>query len=502
MRLPWSAVSILAMLVVTGLTSTGSVHAAGSYNTIALPASGASRELELDSSGNPIVAYLGSDGHLGLLHCDDPACMPGGDSIEILAPMLDSEHAVSMVIDAVGNPVIAFRDPTTVRLVHCNDEDCSGGDEVITTPDLDEAGSHSLVLDAAGNPVMSYEASGNLRLLHCNDPACSDGDESIATLADTSPVHTSLQLDQDGNPVVAFVRINSIVDGTLLVLHCDEPDCEGGGENIESPDPLVTTPRHPSLALDTTWNPVIAYENTLADEIKLLHCNDPDCADSNDSITTLESAYYSIWYPSLRLDEAGLPVLTYWNLGSGPGAGLTLLRCDDPLCTGANESIASPEPQGNGRPSLTLDAFGNAVVAYEDDYWGGAGSVRVLHCGTPGCEPDTDADQCNDAYELFTTPGSEATGGLRDPLNPYDFYDTDGNRVIDLFIDIFNVANAFGDDADSDPPGEPDGYDATLDRSAAPMGMDVWDMGPPDGTIDLFTDIFGVAYQYGHDCST
>ena len=97
---------------------------------------------------------------------------------------------------------------------------------------------------------------------------------------------------------------------------------------------------------------------------------------------------------------------------------------------------------------------------------------------------DSDEDGCADVAELQDAMGSEATGGRRNPKYPYDFYDTDGSKVIDLFIDIFNVFNAFGDDADSDPPGEPDGYDASLDRSAPLMGEDVWDMHAPDGVID------------------
>ena len=116
-------------------------------------------------------------------------------------------------------------------------------------------------------------------------------------------------------------------------------------------------------------------------------------------------------------------------------------------------------------------------------------------------DDDNDNDGCTDAAEAQLAAGSEATGGLRNAKNPYDFYDTDGNEEIDLFIDIFGVAFAFGDDADSDPPGEPDGYDANLDRSAPLPGDDPWDMQGPDGVIDLFTDIFGVAYQYGHSCA-
>jgi hypothetical protein len=114
---------------------------------------------------------------------------------------------------------------------------------------------------------------------------------------------------------------------------------------------------------------------------------------------------------------------------------------------------------------------------------------------------DADKDGCLNTAEQQTAIGSEATGGRRDDMNPYDFYDTDGNKVIDLFIDIFGVAGLFGADADSVGSGEPDGYDPAFDRSAPPPGGDVWDMGPPNGTIDLFTDIFGVASQFGHDCT-
>lgn len=114
---------------------------------------------------------------------------------------------------------------------------------------------------------------------------------------------------------------------------------------------------------------------------------------------------------------------------------------------------------------------------------------------------DTDGDGCSDFAEMQVSNGSEMYGGRRDYLNPYDFYDTNGDRTIDLFIDIFGVADLFGADADSDPPGEPDGYDAAFDRSEPGPGEYVWDMHAPDGAIDLFTDIFGVAYQFGHDCN-
>ena len=123
----------------------------------------------------------------------------------------------------------------------------------------------------------------------------------------------------------------------------------------------------------------------------------------------------------------------------------------------------------------------------------GIGELLLIECVPPQALPgDQDGDGCADLVEEGP---NKSQGGRRDYLNPYDFYDIDGNRLIDLFIDIFGVAGAFGlTPIDA-------GYDAALDRSAAPPGAEAWAMGPPDGTIDLFTDVFGVAFQFGHDCS-
>ena len=114
---------------------------------------------------------------------------------------------------------------------------------------------------------------------------------------------------------------------------------------------------------------------------------------------------------------------------------------------------------------------------------------------------DLDGDGCASGKEQQTAVGSEATGGRRNYRNRWDFFDPNGDKTVDLLNDVFAVAGVFGADADSDPPGEPDGYNPLLDRSPPDPGMDPWDMQAPDGTIDLLTDIFGVAKQFGHNCS-
>ena len=102
---------------------------------------------------------------------------------------------------------------------------------------------------------------------------------------------------------------------------------------------------------------------------------------------------------------------------------------------------------------------------------------------------DTDGDGCSNEREF----GSDETlGGQRDYLNPWDFFDTNGDQVIDLPNDILGVIQHFA------PLGGPP-YDVAFDRGHRD-GETLWSMTAPDGVIDLPIDILGVIYQFGHNC--
>ncbi|MCH7697971.1 MAG: S8 family serine peptidase [Chloroflexi bacterium] len=102
-------------------------------------------------------------------------------------------------------------------------------------------------------------------------------------------------------------------------------------------------------------------------------------------------------------------------------------------------------------------------------------------------DEDTDGDGCTNGEEFGEDP---RLGGQRNPLNPWDFHDVNGDGVVTLFDDILAVINGFGSG----------GNDPVLDRSAAPPGVQPWLQGPPDGTIDVANDILGIASQFGHSC--
>ncbi len=103
---------------------------------------------------------------------------------------------------------------------------------------------------------------------------------------------------------------------------------------------------------------------------------------------------------------------------------------------------------------------------------------------------DDDGDGCSNAREAGL---DETLGGQRDATNHWDFYDTNGDQIVDLSNDIFDVIQHYA------PTGTEPTYDIAFDRGPS-AGPNAWNMTAPDGVIDLTNDIMGVIQQYQHDC--
>ena len=122
-------------------------------------------------------------------------------------------------------------------------------------------------------------------------------------------------------------------------------------------------------------------------------------------------------------------------------------------------------------------------------------------------DDDDDNDGCLDLAELQTAPGSQMTGGGRDPLYYWDFMDMWVNKQKDRrvnIIDIGALVNRFGGAGDPggdplDPPQALTGYHVSADRSP-PIGLNLWNAGPPDGDINII-EIGLAVVQFGHNCS-
>ena len=151
--------------------------------------------------------------------------------------------------------------------------------------------------------------------------------------------------------------------------------------------------------------------------------------------------------------------------------------------------LPASEAEAGDQLGYSVAVSANTVVAgtpFEDAGGSEAGAAYVFQ--EPAKQPDpgdTDGDGCSDKRE---NGSDETLGGLRDYLNPWDWYDVNQDGIIDLFTDILGVIGHYS--LDGSPP-----YDVIYDRGAS-AGPNAWNMTAPDGIIDLFTDILGVISQY------
>ncbi|MEX2158104.1 MAG: hypothetical protein WEB04_01740 [Dehalococcoidia bacterium] len=385
--------TLLAALVLA-FTLAGGASPAAAAESITSPDTagsvGLDTSLALDAAGNPVVSYHhATNGDLKVLHCDDAFCAGGGESTRFAVILGSVGTFTSLALDASGSPVVSYYDTTNgdLNVLHCDDAFCAPGGESLWVPDtVGNVGEYSsLALDASGFPVVSYRDATNfdLKVLHCNDANCaatSPGDSvtSPDTIGSVGE-YTSLALDASGRPVVSYWdRTNS----DLKVLHCDDANCAGGGESITSPDAAGSVGVYTSLALDAAGNPVVSYRDATNDDLKVLHCNDVNCAgvETPTSPDTGGTASVGL-YTSLALDGAGNPVVSYYDQTNGD---LKVLHCNDANCTAGGDSVTSPDTAGivGWHTSLALDAAGNPVVSYYD---ASNGDLKLLHCNDANC---------------------------------------------------------------------------------------------------------------------
>jgi len=205
-------------------------------------------------------------------------------------------------------------------------------------------------------------------------------------------------------------------------------------------------------------------------------------------------------YTTTVFDVASLTMPLYyeWDFGDGTLESATLLPAD-------------LTPDGLGNATFTVDhAYSGVIAGTADvtvlDAAGGIATDAVgfacddssdadadllsicdeLPIGTDPADTDTDDDGCADGEEVLNEP---LYGGGRDPLNHWDFYDVNGDKIIDS-VDVGMVRAHYAPTDPTTPEEE------IYDRSA---GTAAWAPGAPDGVINAL-DIGLVRSSFMHTC--
>jgi len=166
----------------------------------------------------------------------------------------------------------------------------------------------------------------------------------------------------------------------------------------------------------------------------------------------------------------------------------------------SSTSVADKTPLGTntGTIRVVLDAFHDNIDGNADDCDDAAGEDVTTSTtydsvlgepGNDGIDDDTDRDGCLDERELRPVLNQ---GGIRDPWNPYDWYDINHDGAVAVTSDLLQIALANG-------AGNPN-YAPRKDRGVLGYGPFGWNKSAPNGNIDITSDVLGAAQQVSQPC--
>ncbi|MFC1720341.1 hypothetical protein ACFL00_04290 [Pseudomonadota bacterium] len=352
------------------------------------------------SDGLPLISYVvNSERTLKLIKCNDRMCSGFNVTISDIGNRgLPSQAISSIAIGIDGLPIIAYSaesgNRNTLTIVRCHDLACAGGDEEnfhVDPAEFQTGFGPSIAIGTDGFPVISHTTDRDdvrdLRVTKCNDAECSGADEASTTvLAGVGGGSTVLAIGKDGFPVIAnyYNELDQVI-----VVKCTDRACASGSETTSVVAQEVNGDQM-SMAIAKDGFPMLIIPKFAGRGSILVKCNDPACAGADESVSMIAEVNESnVYYPSIAIGTDGNPVIAYLNQkDTHSQAEIIVIACNDPACSGNDETrtIVGEGLSGLDWLTMIIGSDGLPIMSYYDTT-GIAGSLKILHCGEPDCSP-------------------------------------------------------------------------------------------------------------------
>ncbi len=280
----------------------------------------------------------------------------------------------------------------------------------------------SLALTSTGKPRILYVWDKRyLKYAYCDSGCSNTSGWTKVTLGDISSTNQSfigpsLTLDSSGNPRISYweVDVSNINNSTIKYAYCDtncgqatswttvSVDTVGNYNNwilrYKSRDRFLDG-RQPSLSLNTSNNPRIAYYDANNQDLKYAYC-DSGCSNPSNWIkTTIVSAGDVGRFASLALNSSGNPRVTYW----GDSLMFDFAYCDANCGNSNNWTIVR---------QVSYDANICEGFPIGQVYWNN--SLVLNASGLPGMNfvsggDDGGNEQCTYLYYTFCSSGCDSS---------------------------------------------------------------------------------------------